>query len=79
MTKVILSAPEAVLAKARVRAEREGTTLNEQFFRWISEYAHYTPHEFNETRYEQTMAIVRSTNKGKFARMPTRDEMNMRR
>lgn len=39
MKNITLSADERVIEAARERARRESTTLNEQFRRWLEDYA----------------------------------------
>ena len=39
MKKITLSADEALIGAARARAAAEQTTLNEQFRRWLADYA----------------------------------------
>jgi hypothetical protein len=39
MKNVTLSADEALIEAARERARQEHTTLNEQFRRWLADYA----------------------------------------
>ena len=40
MKNITLSADEKMIESARERARSEHTTLNEQFRRWLAEYAH---------------------------------------
>ena len=39
MKNITLSAEEHLIEQARARAQREQTTLNEEFRRWLAEYA----------------------------------------
>ena len=39
MKNITLSAEEELIEAARERAREEGTTLNEQFRRWLAQYA----------------------------------------
>ena len=74
MKNITLSADESLIEAARERARAEHTTLNEQFRRWLKDYAR------REQQAEQAMAVVRElrgkvrTGGHKF----TRDEMNER-
>ena len=74
MKNITLSAEEGLIEAARERARAEHTTLNEQFRRWLKDYAR------REQQAEQAMAVVRElrgkvrTGGHKF----TRDEMNER-
>ncbi len=76
MLNVTLNAPEELIAVARERAKREGTTLNEQFRKWLTTYARP---EFNEVEFNIAMDAVRAELTGKLNRKFTRDEMNERR
>jgi hypothetical protein len=40
MKNITMSADENLIESARERARSEHTTLNEQFRRWLAEYAH---------------------------------------
>lgn len=73
MKNITLSADEALIEAARERARAEHSTLNEQFRRWLAEYAH--PHERLQ-RYDEVMASLRGA--VKVGRKLTRDEMNER-
>lgn len=73
MKNVTLSADEALIESARARARAEHTTLNEQFRRWLTDYA----------RREQQLAEARSVitelrGRLRVGRKLTRDEMNER-
>jgi hypothetical protein len=39
MKNITLSADEHLIEQARARAQRERTTLNEEFRRWLADYA----------------------------------------
>jgi hypothetical protein len=39
LKNITLSAEERLIQRARERAERENTTLNEEFRRWLAQYA----------------------------------------
>jgi hypothetical protein len=74
MKNITLSADERLIEAARERARAEHTTLNEQFRRWLKDYAR------REQQADEAMAVVRElrskvrTGGRKF----TRDEMNER-
>jgi hypothetical protein len=74
MKNITLSADEELIEAARERARAEHTTLNEQFRRWLADYAG------REQRLKQAMnlldrlAATHTTGGEKF----TRDEMNER-
>lgn len=75
MKNITLSADEHLIESARARARREHTTLNEQFRRWLAEYAR------SRERADVAMAAIEElreklqTGGRKF----TREEMNERR
>ena len=74
MKNITLSADEVLIEAARERARGEHTTLNEQFRRWLAEYAR------GEQQAERAMAVVREL-RGKVrtgGRRFTREEMNER-
>lgn len=73
MKNVTLSADEQLLKAARERARAENTTLNEQFRRWLAEYAQ--AHERMQ-RYDEVMTTLRG--RLKVGRKLSRDEMNER-
>jgi hypothetical protein len=73
MKNITLSADEALIEAARVRARAEQTTLNEQFRRWLAEYAHTRD---RLQRYDAVMSSLRG--KVKVGRKLSRDEMNER-
>jgi len=74
MKNITLSADEKLIEAARKRARAEHTTLNEQFRRWLADYAQ------RKQRADEAMAVVERlrayvrTGGRKF----TRDEMNER-
>jgi hypothetical protein len=72
MRNITLSADEALIDAARERALAENTTLNEQFRRWLHDYAK----KQRMQRYEEVMAGLRG--KVVVGRKLTRDEMNER-
>lgn len=73
MRNITLSADEDLIEAARERARSEQTTLNEQFRRWLAEYAR---REQRMTRFDEVMDQLRG--KLKVGRKLTRDEMNER-
>ena len=73
MKKITLSADEKLIEAARERARAEHTTLNDQFRRWLADYAR---HRERMQRYDQVIADVRG--KVRVGRKLTRDEMNER-
>lgn len=74
MKNITLSADERLIEAARERARAEHTTLNEQFRRWLAEYAR------RKQKADEAMAVIQElqgslrTGGRKF----TRDEMNER-
>ena len=73
MKNITLSADEALIEAARERARAEHTTLNEQFRRWLADYAQTRE---RMQRYDDVMATLRG--RLKVGRKLTRDEMNER-
>jgi hypothetical protein len=73
MKNITLSADESLIEAARERARAEHTTLNEQFRRWLAEYAHARE---RLQRYDAVMSTLRG--QLKVGRKLTRDEMNER-
>ena len=74
MKNITLSADEGLIQAARKRAHAENTTLNEQFRRWLAEYA--------DRRHRADLAVKTIDElRGKLSsggRHFTRDEMNER-
>ena len=70
---ITLSAEESLIEAARERARAEHTTLNEQFRRWLADYAHARE---RMQRYDEVMEKLRG--KLKVGRKLTREEMNER-
>ena len=70
---ITLSADEKLIEAARERARAEHTTLNEQFRRWLEDYAR---HQKRMQRYDEVIAELRG--KVRIGRKLTRDEMNER-
>ena len=73
MKNITLSADESLIEAARERARSEHTTLNEQFRRWLADYANTRE---RMQRYDDVMATLRGSLK--VGRKLTRDEMNER-
>ena len=73
MKNITLSADEVLIEAARERAASEKTTLNEQFRRWLADYAQARG---RMQRYEAAMEGLRG--KLKVGRNFSRDEMNER-
>ena len=73
MKNITLSAEESLIEAARERARADNTTLNEQFRRWLTDYAHARE---RMQRYDDVMATLRG--RLKVGRKLTRDEMNER-
>lgn len=74
MKNITLSADERSIEAARERARVERTTLNEQFRRWLNDYAR------GGRQAEEAMAVVREL-RGRVrtgGRRFTREEMNER-
>jgi len=73
MKNITLSADESLIEAARARARAEQTTLNEQFRRWLADYAQTRE---RMDRYESVMAGLRG--KLKVGRKLSREAMNER-
>lgn len=73
MKNITLSAEEDLIAAARSRAREAHTTLNEEFRRWLADYANAGQ---QLQRYDAVMAGLRG--QLKVGRKLTRDEMNAR-
>ena len=73
MKNITLSADESLIEAARERARAERTTLNEQFRRWLAEYAHTRE---RMQRYDDVMVQLRG--RLKVGRKLAREEMNER-
>ncbi len=72
MKNITLSADEALIQRARRRAQREGTTLNEAFRQWLH---CYVAQEMGATSYASLMKELEYATPG---RRFTREEMNER-
>lgn len=73
MKRITLSAEKCLIEAARERARSEKTTLNEQFRRWLADYAQ--AHECMQ-RYDEVMPQLRD--KLVLGKKPTRGEINER-
>lgn len=73
MKNITLSADEQLIAAARERARSEQTTLNEQFRRWLADYAQEQP---RLRQYEDLMAGLRGQLQA--GRRLSRDDRNAR-
>ncbi len=69
---ITLSAEEEIIRKARERALRERTTLNDEFRKWLRQYSRFgiTGHEYER--------MMKSLEYAKPGRQFTREEMNER-
>lgn len=74
MRNITFSAEDEMIEAARERAQREKTTLNEEFRRWLAEYAN------QELRVEEAMRIIDEVRlyAGTGGRRFSHDEMNER-
>jgi hypothetical protein len=73
MKNITLSADEGLIEAARERARAEHTTLNEQFRRWLKDYAR------REQQADEAMAVIRELRgKVRVGRKLTREEMDER-
>ena len=72
MKNITLTADEELIEAARKRARSENTTLNEQFRRWLRDYAR----QQRMQEYEHVMAGLRG--KVVVGRKLSRDELNER-
>lgn len=73
MKNITLSAEEGLIEAARERARAEHSTLNEQFRRWLADYAHARE---RMQRYDEVMAQLRGALV--VGKKLTREEMNER-
>lgn len=73
MRNITLSADDELIEAARERARTEHTTLNEEFRRWLADYAQPGQRLHH---YDAVMAQVRG--KVRVGHKLTRDEMNER-
>jgi hypothetical protein len=73
MKNITLSAEEFLIEAARERARSEQTTLNEQFRRWLADYAQART---RLEQYDATMASLRG--RMKLGQKLSREAMNER-
>jgi hypothetical protein len=73
MKNITFSAEEIQIERARERAAREGHTLNEEFRRWLAEYARQ---EDRLRRFDEVAKELRG--KARVGRKLSREEMNAR-
>lgn len=74
MTTITLQAEEHLIASARARAQREQTTLDEQFRRWLERYAQHEEYAGEAVAVIQALQAYARTGGQTF----TRDERNAR-
>lgn len=72
LKNITLSAEEALIERARQRAEAESTTLNAEFRRWLAQYVE-RPH--SESDFRVLMAHLNYAQPG---RVFSREELNER-
>jgi len=72
LKNITLSADEQLIKKAREKARRENTTLNENFRQWLKRYVMSDQEQFN---YDELMDSLSYVNPG---RKFSRDELNER-
>ena len=72
MKNITFSADEKLIKKAREKAQREHTTLNESFRKWIRRYINSDKTNFN---YDELMQQLEYVNPG---RKFTREDLNER-
>jgi len=72
LKNITLCADEQLIKKAREKAQRENTTLNENFRRWLKRYINSEPNNFD---FDDLMNSFNYANPG---RKFTRDELNER-
>lgn len=74
MKNITLSADEHLIEAARARARAESTTLNEEFRRWLADYAQRRQQAERARAVLDELQVRLRTGGRKF----TRDEMNER-
>ena len=72
LKNITLSADEQLIKKAREKARRENTTLNENFRQWLKRYVMSDQEQLN---YDELMDSLSYVNPG---RKFSRDELNER-
>ncbi len=73
MRNITLSAPDDLIDQARANAMAKGTTLNDEFRKWLETQA--SDHQQAHYRYQQLMERLSHVNAG---RKFSREEMNER-
>ena len=73
MKNITFSADERLIEQARKRAFRDGYTLNQEFRRWLADYARQ---EERLRRFDEVAGQLRG--KARVGRKLSRDEMNAR-
>ena len=73
MKNITFSADEKLIAKAREKARREKTTLNNRFREWLERYA-----KNKEKRAEEYEKLMDRLSNVQVSRKYTREEMNER-
>lgn len=76
LTNVTFSADKLVLERARARAVKKNTTINQEFRAWLQQYADEDAAE-RVRAFKEIMAKMNYASSG--GRKFTRDEMNERR
>jgi hypothetical protein len=72
LKNITLSAEEELIARARDRAGRERTTLNESFRQWLRQYVG------RSAKASEYLALMDSVGYARPGRKLTRDELNER-
>ncbi len=70
LKNITLSAEEQVIARAREEAKRRGTTLNEEFRRWLADFAELTR---RGDEYTELMGHLTYASPGAGSARPDRD------
>jgi len=77
---ITLSADERLIKAARERANREHTSLNSEFRRWLEQYAKKADEDARKRRVQEFNALVDQLSESiQINRKYTRDELNERR
>jgi hypothetical protein len=76
LKNITLSAESFEIELAREKAKREGTTLNDNFRKWLREYARP---QADPAAFQASVKEMRKATSGSLQRKFTRDEMNERR
>ena len=72
LKNITLSADEEVIRKARKKAQRENTTVNEQFRLWLNRFIN------SDTSLNDYEALMKKLSYASSGRKFSRDEMNER-